>query len=278
VAPPEAPVFIVGSPRSGTTALFDLLARAAGVTSLGGESHLLWEAFHREGSRGWRSHALSAADVARGEPRAMYWAISRLGSGRYLDKSPRNSLRIEYLNALFPDAQFVFLRRDGRAAVSSLITGWRSRDRRFPELALPVPVSIEGHEGQGWRFVVPPGWQDYAAGKTLAEVSAFQWVASTSAILEARERIEPARWVDVAYEDLVASPVTEAAQIFGAVGLELDEGALEHAAELATRASKVTVTEPRQGKWREENPVEVQSVLHLIGPTLKRLGYSAADE
>ena len=54
---------------------------------------------------------------------------------------------------------------------------------------------------------MPPGWRDYAKGKTLAECRAFQWVASNEAILAARNEIGTDQWLDVRYETLVESPV-----------------------------------------------------------------------
>jgi hypothetical protein len=272
------PIFIVGAPRSGTTVLFDLLVRSPDTTSLSGESHLLWETFHPEGGRGWRSHAVAPEDVTPRERRVLNWAIRQLGPGRYVDKSPRNSLRVAYVDALFPDARFVFLKRDGRAVVSSLLTGWRSGDRRFPALDMGRPLSIQGYDGAGWRFLVPPGWEEYATGRTLAEVCAFQWTAATGAILAGRELVGPDRWLEVAYEDLVASPRAEAERILRAVGLPVEDGVLAYADELPGRLSKVTVSEPRPGKWREENPDEVRSVFPLIEPLMTKLGYSVSDE
>src|SRR5262245_23179202 len=43
VRPPAEPIFILGSPRSGTTVLYDVLSRHPDVRSLEVEGHLLWE-------------------------------------------------------------------------------------------------------------------------------------------------------------------------------------------------------------------------------------------
>src|SRR5713226_6713273 len=144
--PPRDPVFIVGSPRSGTSVLFEVLDRSSVLASLHGESHFLWELFHPSSSPGWTSHRVLPGEIGREERRAIYWMIEAITADkRYLDKSPRNSLRIAYLHALFPTAWFVFLKRDGRAAVSSLITGWRSGDPRFPGTRVPIALAIDGY-------------------------------------------------------------------------------------------------------------------------------------
>jgi hypothetical protein len=143
--PPREPVFILGSPRSGTTLAFEILDRSPRLASLEAESHLFWEMFHGLRQARWSSHELGPEDVGRRERRVLYWAIERIaGSSRYLDKAPRNCFRVPYLNELFPDAWFVHLKRDGRAAVSSLITGWRAPGMMFPGMQMPAPLSIDG--------------------------------------------------------------------------------------------------------------------------------------
>jgi hypothetical protein len=48
------------------------------------------------------------------------------------------------------------------------------------------------------------------------------------------------------------------------------------------RASKTmpinVVTPPEKGKWRRENPREIEATEPLIAPTMKTLGYSTTDE
>src|SRR3989442_8844942 len=122
--PPDRPVFILGSPRSGTTLLFEVLGRSPHLASLGAESHLLWELFSPLPAAGFASHEVRPEDITERERKVLHWAVDRLCMGRrYLDKAPRNCLRVPYLAELFPGAWFVYLKRDGRAAVSSLITG-----------------------------------------------------------------------------------------------------------------------------------------------------------
>jgi hypothetical protein len=277
VDPPREPVFILGSPRSGTTLLFEVLNRSPDLASLDAESHLLWQMFHDVGRRLPRSHEVRPEDITPRERRALAWAVDRVARGRrYLDKSPRNSLRVPYLMALFPDAWFVFLKRDGRAVVSSLITGWRAKDSHFPGTRLPRALSIEGYEGANWKFLVPPGWERFATGHTLAEVCAFQWVAANEAILAGRDQVRTERWVELAYEEFVAAPREGTAALLERLGVPAGEAVLSLAAELDRHVAKA-VSAPRPEKWREENPAEVASVLPAITPMMRRLGYEIEE-
>lgn len=271
--PPGDPVFVVGSPRSGTTLLFETLDRSPRLKSLHGESHFLWELFHPSSSPGWSSHLVPPEAITDRERRAVHWMVQAIaGDFRYLDKSPRNSLRVPYLQALFPSAWFVFLKRDGRAAVSSLINGWRSDDPTFPGTPVRVALSIEGYGGTNWKFLAPPGWEAYATGRSLPEVCAFQWVAANEAILAARSSVSERRWIELRYEDFVRSPREEASKLLERLELPANEEVLAFASGIHGRVTRA-VTPPRPEKWREENPGEVERVLPLIAPTMGRMGY-----
>jgi hypothetical protein len=270
-AAPRDPVFIIGSPRSGTTMLLNMLDRSPALASLGMGSHFLWEMYHPFDPQ--QGHAVGPEAITVGERRTLNFTIDRICGGiRYLDKYPRMCLRVEYLHAMYPDAWFVYISRDGRAAASSMMTGWRTEGKFGAGTELPLPLQIEGYDGDVWKFLVPPGWQEYAQGHTLAEVCAFQWAAANAAVLDARERIASKRFVSVRYEQLVERPTETVGGLLDAIGLPHD-GVLEWASQLDQRVSRTAVTPPRPDKWRDENPAAIESVLDRLAPTMARLGY-----
>jgi hypothetical protein len=268
---PVAPIFILGAPRSGTTMLFQLLDSSRSLASIGYGSQFLLEMFRPDAIRPGRSHAAGPEDVSAAERRVLTWAIDRIAAtDPYLDKFPRMVLRVPYLQALYPDARFVHIVRDGRAVVSSLLTGWRTAGKFGHGTPLPQPVRIDGYDGAVWRFLLPPGWEVYTSGCTLAEVCAFQWVESNRAVLDAPGSEAFHR---VSYERLVADPVATTTDLLAALGLPGDPDVLEHAGALDQRVTRTAVTPPRPDKWRDENPAEVESILARIEPMMRRLGY-----
>ena len=272
---PERPIFILGSPRSGTTMLFQLLDRSRSVASLGYGSQFIWEMYRRREIAVGQSHAAGPDDITDRERRVVSWAIDRVaGNMPYLDKFPRMVLRAEYLAALYPDARFVSIVRDGRSVVSSLITGWNTEGKFGQGTALPVPLEVEGYSGRVWRFILPPGWEAYASGRTLAEVCAFQWAASNTALLDAYDRLGRERFCEVRYEELVAAPVDTTAAMLRDLDLADDADVLAHAAALDRNVTQTAVTAPRPEKWRDENPAAIESILPQIAPVMSRLGYS----
>jgi hypothetical protein len=49
---------------------------------------------------------------------------------------------------------------------------------------------------------------------------------------------------------------------------------LAHAAALDRNVTHTAVTAPRPGKWRDENPEAIESILPQIAPVMSRLGYA----
>ncbi|HVR97617.1 MAG TPA: sulfotransferase, partial [Thermoanaerobaculia bacterium] len=170
----DRPIFIVASPRSGTSLLFETLAQAPGVWTIGGESHALIEGIeglHPE-ARGWESNHLTAADatpeVVRLLTQRFFGQIQdRDGnrpapegrSLRLLEKTPKNSLRVPFLAQAFPDALFIYLYRDPRETISSMLDAWKSgRFVTYP--------GLPGWKDFPWSLLLVPGWRELA-GRSL---------------------------------------------------------------------------------------------------------------
>ncbi len=272
-AAPTKPIFVIGCPRSGTTVLLQALLRSPELRSVQSEGHILWDEFHHPRDRGWDSDALGADDVSPREREYVYAAIRLAVRGRrFVDKTPESCLRIGYLDALFPDATFVFLRRRAADNVSSLMEGWRARPR-FVKYRLPEPLTGLGPlSGDRWSFVLVPGWRDLREAP-LEEICARQYVACNEAVLDARATMDAARWVDIAYEDLVQKPVEELRRVFGSVNVASTTAVDHFAAGLEDNVTATALTSPRPEKWREQNAEAIERILPLVDPTERRLGY-----
>jgi Sulfotransferase family len=267
----ERPIFIIGAPRSGTSLLYSILRTSSRLANWPGEAHEVWEADYHPALRGWDSNELTAADLtpqtAARIRRRFFLAVGT--KSRLLDKTPRNSLRVPFIQALFPDATYVFLKRDGRDNTNSLINAWRTP--RYRTYRLPQPHSIPGVDPHWWKFVLYPGWRQDLHGP-LELVCAKQWVASNRSALEASQAIGSRHWIDVRYEELVDHPEAEIARILDALELPYEEPVRAKARSISSTPINV-VTAPEPGKWRKENPAEIESVLWLLQPVMRQLGY-----
>ena len=271
--PPARPILIVGCPRSGTTLLLQGLLCSPELRSVQSEGHILWDEFHHPRDRGWDSDALAADDVSEREREYVHRAIRLVVRGRrFVDKTPESCLRIPYLDELFPDATFVFLRRRGADNVSSLLEAWRARPR-FVKYRLPEPLTGLGPlSGNQWSFALVPGWRELRDAP-LEEICAQQYIACNEAVLDARDALAPARWIDVAYEDLVAEPEGELRRLFAALDVPFAEAAAQYAADLPGNVTRTSLSAPEAGKWRDRNRDEIERIRPLLEATEARLGY-----
>ncbi|MBA3511725.1 sulfotransferase [Sphingomonas sp.] len=257
----DRPVFIVSTPRSGSTLLFETLAQAPGLHTVGGESHWLIEditAFS-PAARGWGSNRLTAAD-ATPEPveqlaQAFYTelrdrdGVRAEGRVRMLEKTPKNALRVPFFDAAWPDALFVYLYRDVRETLSSMIEAWLSGAfRTYPRLP--------GWTGHPWSLLLVPGWQRLI-GRPLPEVVAEQWAITSETLLGDLAALPRERLRAVDYGEFLASPQPIADALAQSLDLKWDRrlGPLP--------LSKTTVSKPRAGKWRSIEPV-IEAVLPIV--------------
>jgi hypothetical protein len=191
-----------------------------------------------------------------------------VGGPRFLDKTPKNVLKIPYLIRLFPDAFFVFLKRNGRDTVSSLIEGWLAR--RGVSYRLPVSLSLDAYRGRFWSYVLPPGWRD-KANTTIAEVTALQYVACNETALADRGLVPADSFIEVGFEDLLARPAVVTNYLLERLELGRSEAISSMAKDLASHQVG-TISPPRPGKWRDR-AADIERVAPTLAPTMHRLGY-----
>ncbi len=272
--PPRDPIFVIGCPRSGTSVLLDALRAGGALSLVQTEGHILWDEFHHPRDRGWDSDTLRAGDISDRERAYVHLAVRLFArGGRFVDKTPANCLRVDYLAELFPEATFVFLGRRGADNVSSLMEAWRARPR-FVRYRLPEPLTGLGElSGDRWSLVLVPGWRDLRDAP-LEEICAQQYVACNGAVLEDRAALPGSKWVDVRYEGLVAEPVDELRRVYDELGLAFTEQAERFARGLAENPSRSTLTAPGAEKWRDRNADAVARVASQLAQTERLLGYS----
>lgn len=267
----DRPLIVVSPPRAGSSLLFETLSLSPGLYSIGGESHGVFESIPslQPSSRDWESNELGAADATPEVKAALYDAFfSQLRDAagqappagstglRFLEKTPKNSLRIEFLDELFPDARYVYLARNPRDQISSMIDAWRSgRFVTYPNLP--------GWTGKPWSLVLTPGWRKFI-GKTIQEVAADQWQATTNRILDDLERFAPDRWIGIDYHRLLADPNREIARI-----CRFAELPWTHDLSGPLPLSRHTLTPPDPNKWRM-NSTELNEVLPRVRETIGR--------
>lgn len=271
------PVFVIGCSRSGTTVTYETLAASSRFLKFGYEIPQFWNGLWGPLNNGWHSEAATAEQARAGHrDAALRFFYQRLGQGWVLDKTCINTLRIPYLHALFPRAKYVFIQRDGRDNISSMMDGWRlgRTDGAFHLTQFfgpfPEPVSINGGEFNEWHFFLPPGWREYNHA-SLEEVCAFQWISANRLALEGKGLVPAENWVHLRYEDLFERPVEMFREAFERLNAPFDREMRERCAHLAP--TSIVKGKPKKQKWKEHNPEAIERILPMIRPMMEELGY-----
>lgn len=284
------PLIIAGAPRSGTNALRDALCRLPEFhTWPCDELNPLW----RTGNRDYPTDELTAAharpEVVSRIHRAFDRQSSKQRTATLVEKTCANTLRLEFVHSVFPNALFVEIVRDGRDAASSAVKRWGApfelmytlrKVRYVPKADLAGVVTGQlahrvlrmGAPRQAKVRTWGPRWtaidELVTSGASLEEISATQWSACTSASADFFATHRDADVVHVRYEDFVTSPAATLHTICSAAGVQTGDGAVTGAID-SIHARSV-------GRWRDTPLASDTKAMGALNEELTRLGYATA--
>ena len=186
-------IFVVGAPRSGTSLLRRLISSHRRLY-ISPELRIL-ELIKIAGTLAAPTN--QAHQVALGCSFGRLLARRQLiatGSARYGDKYPPYCADVPELAALFPEAQFIHIIRDGRDVVSSL-----ARTRAA---------------NRGWR-----------RGPDIPEVGSLvsDWASFVLSARRAGRALAPGRYHELRYEHLLADPVPTLRTTLSFLGEQIDD-------------------------------------------------------
>lgn len=268
----RAPIFILGTGRSGTTILGIVLSMHSDIGFLN-EPKALWASllpdedligsYNRNSAR----YRLTARDATSLQIRAAHKIfggyLALTGTSRVLDKYPELIFRTEFVRAIFPDAKFLFLSRNGAETCGS-IEHWSER--------LGTTVNGETHDWWGaddrkWALLTDqlvPEHPDLAAHIADLPSLDHQSRAAVEWVITMREglrlsAVDPEGTLHVPYGALCADPAKTIARLEEFLGLRADATFRSYAAQTLsppTRTSTLTLPD-----WLREIVDRTQSEL-----------------
>ena len=250
---------VIGCARSGTSILGELIAAHPDVRYVF-EAHHLWEL----GGPGVNdSHRLTERHATlRVRQKIRKWLEAERGSASLVvEKNPRNTLRVPFVRAVFPEARIVHIVRDGRDVACSMVPGCG---------------------GATWSHLKPPAWKELLVRYEGALRCALAWKEVMEIVLG---DLAEAPHLEVRYEELVRSPSAVARSVGKYLGLREDPAVQRfcekicdstpesyHAAHQSTwyrddHGSRI-------GRWRENlTAAQQRQIGDLLGALLRKLGY-----
>ncbi|TDY02693.1 sulfotransferase family protein [Thiohalophilus thiocyanatoxydans] len=284
--PDWTPVVIVGAPRSGTNMLREILCTLPDVATWPcDEINYIWRHGNVRHDSDVFTPDMARPAVTNSIRRQFDWVARNYQAEFVVEKTCANSLRVPFVDAVLPEAKYLFIRRDGLDAVGSAMKRWKA------ELDIPylmrkarfVPLSDLPYYGgrylwnRFYRLVSREerlafwgpqleGMDELLVKHPLDEVCALQWQACVDKAADAFAAMPTDRWLEIAYEDFVREPEREFARVIEFLGIESPSEQVKQAV-AGVRADSI-------GKGRAAlNDDALQRLEGLVHQTLARYGY-----
>jgi hypothetical protein len=243
----ERLVFVVGSPRSGTTFVGGALGSQPGFVDLG-EVPRLKAAVPRLVERPVEAQGREIRHILQ-----LVRNLALTHGLRGVEQNPETSYVLPGALLGYPSATAVHVIRDGRDVVCSLIErGWLRPDREGADDANQA-------YGAHARFWVEPERREEFTRASEATRAAWAWRQYVTAA-----RRVPGRTIELRYESLTADPAGAADRV--AQELDADPGPL--------REAFGKVHADSVGRWRSDlTPEQLADVEAEAGDLLAELGY-----
>ncbi len=280
------PVIIVGAPRSGTNMLRDVLCKIPDVgTWPCDEINYIW----RHGNIRTDTDAFPTSYARPDVIRYIRFCFDKLAGKNKLDflveKTCANSLRVPFVDEVFPDAKYVFIYRNGYDVVASANLRWKAKLDFFYLLDKARFVPISDLPFYFFRFCMNrfhrafsndgrlafwgpqlENMQELLATHSLEQVCALQWKRCVDEACHALSQLPENRVVKVQYESFVTNPGEELEQICRELGINAGAQDLKQAVS-SVRGSSV-------GKGiKQLDSILLDSLAPLVEDTMRELGY-----
>jgi Sulfotransferase family len=257
----ERPIFLIGSPRSGTTFLGSCLSSLLEVSYH--HEPIATKAAARyvyENEWSFRQAKVFYGSIYR-------WLLRIHGEGhlRFVEKTPRNCLVIPFLHQAFPNAQFIYLVRDGRdAALSHSQKPWlqaamATSGKREPGGYLYGPYA---------RFWVEPERRSEFEATSDLHRCIWNWRVFNQCAIATTRALPAQSLFKVTYESLVKAPEQVGQDILSFLGIENEQSRT-----LFIQALKQAHPDS-VGAWRRElSSAQIQMMHEEANSPLIELGY-----
>jgi hypothetical protein len=297
-------VMIIGAPRSGTSILGRVLDQHP-LLSTWVEPYYIWDHHFRDAPNDVLTAEQATVDVQIWIRKAFRQYLKMCRVEKVVDKSPRNCLKLPFVRKIFPEASYIFILRDGRDTILSILSQWKRKKeifiekgesdqwqnrlyifrkwlRKRPTLKFSLQsILFELGPPPNWlkkkflndirwegRFGWGPRfqhWQKFIESVPLLEFCSYQWDSCARGILDNISLIPDHQRYILKYEDFIRDPEASITNLFSYLKIELPDGFIDALPQIKSDNSN---------KWRKAfSSAELSRIGPIIGQTMKDIGY-----
>ena len=278
------PIILIGAPRSGTRLVRDLIAEHPDVDKVPYDVDYIWLQGNEDVP--YDGIPVDLLTPQKKQRILRMFESFRSGAPYLIEKSVSNSMRVPYVHAVFPDAKFIHLMRDGLDVVESIYRQWIAPPdwRHIFEKVKTFPMTEafgyalshgrntflkiimpDKKKGRSWGIRYA-GIDEDLARKDLLEVCAIQWTRCVEKALSDLSKLPLEQVLTIRYEDFVRKPHNHLGMIARFAGLD--------PIPYSEKVKVGTISPHNIGKGRRNlSPEQIALVLPLIQKTMSLLKY-----
>ncbi len=133
------PIFIIGAPRSGTNMLRDALVQFDDVCTWPfDETNFMW----KKGYKIYQNDELKIENLTEEKIKYIKKEFKKIAtinaSNTVVEKTCANTLRILYIDKIFPNAKYIFIHRDPIDTIASIKNKWKE-GKNYKNFAKQIP-------------------------------------------------------------------------------------------------------------------------------------------
>lgn len=279
-------IIIVGAPRSGTNMLRDILCSFDGVSTWPcDEINFIW----RYGNQSFPSDELSenliTKEIKQYINRQFDWVGDKFNADLIVEKTCANSLRLNYVDKLVPDAKYIYIVRNGIDVVESAKKRWSAKlnlkyilkkakfvpKKNIPYYATRYLKSLvyklfSSDDRLKFWGPIYHNMENDMINLTIAEACAKQWKNCVDSSDRFFSSISTDKFHSIRYENFVNNPEKELTRILKFLNVN-------HSPEFFEKSIK-DVVNINIGKGRRKlNSEELSRISLIIDTTMKRHSY-----
>jgi len=234
------PIIIIGAGRSGTNILRDTLCRLTGLKTWPcDEINYIW----RHGNIRKESDRFTTDNLTLKIQKFIQRKFDRFEKSSnaefIIEKTCANSLRVPFINSIFPNAKYIFIIRNGFDVASSAKLRWTASLELKYIFKKAAYIPTEDIPYYGFRYFINrikklfskekrlsfwgplyPDMKYDLKRDSLIEVCAKQWRACTETAYNDLRSLTEGRVHYLKYEDFVTAPLSEMQKIARFLGIE----------------------------------------------------------